>query len=68
MEQNDLRKLVYKTLAKAAITGLVGMILTVGAVKSVEGMNAKSSVGALGTYLSGIAAAYQIFRARKEYY
>ena len=68
MEYKDLQRLTYKTLGKAAATGLVGLVLTIGAVKAMDNPNTKATAGAAGLYLSGLAACYQIFRARKEYY
>lgn len=68
MEYKDLQKLTYKTLGKAAATGLVGLVLTFGAVKAIDNPDNKATAGAAGLYLSCLAAGYQIFRARKEYY
>ena len=68
MEYKDLQKLTYKTLGKAAAAGLVGLVLTFGATKAIKNPDYKATAGAAGLGLSTVAAYYQIFRARKEYY
>lgn len=68
MEYKELRKLTYSTLGKAVATGLVGIVLTIGAMKAIEKPENKATAGAAGLFLSGLAAYYQVFRASKEYY
>ncbi len=58
---------MHKTLARAALAGLVGIILTFEAIKITPKPH-KESVGAAGLGLTYLAAGYQAFRARKDYY
>ena len=67
MEYNELQRLTYKTIGKAMATGLVGIVLTCGAVKAIKNPH-KSGVGALGLGLTTLAMGYQFVRASKEYY
>ncbi len=69
MEYKELQKLTYKTIGKAAATGLVGLVLTIGAMKAIEDPNNKATAGAAGLGLSCLAAYYQVIRnARQNYY
>lgn len=68
MEYKELQRLTYKTLGKMAATGLVGLVLTFGAIKIIEDPNNKATAGAAGLFLSGGGAYLQILRTRKNYF
>lgn len=68
MEYETLRKLTHKTIKKALVTGLVGLVLTVGATTLAKNSEDKTSVAAAGLFMSYLASGYQFFRARKEFY
>ena len=66
MEYKELKSLVKNTLLKTAATGLIGIVLTLGATKLVESKENKSTVAAGGLGLSTIACWYQICRGSKK--